>query len=239
MGQLITYSLVAFGASVVITSRNLENLKEVEKVVRETGAEALAISTDVTKEEEVDRMVAQTVDRFGKIDILVNNSGIQHRISAVDMSSEIWHKVIETNVTGAFLCSQRVGRVMIARRRGKIINLSSIRGRFGRQKDFVAYCTSKGGIDSLTRALACEWGPYNIQVNAIAPSLIEVPRKDATIGNPFADPDYTKGLLERIPLHRWGQPDDLVGSIVFLASGASNFVNGHILYVDGGYAVSA
>jgi gluconate 5-dehydrogenase len=239
LGQVITYSLVAFGARVILVSRNLENLKELEKAVREAGGEALAIATDVTKEEEVDRMVTETMDRFGKIDILVNNSGILHRIFAVDMSSEMWSKVIETNVTGAFLCSQRVGRIMIPRRQGKIINMSSIRGRFGRPKDFVAYCTSKGGIDSLTRALACEWGPYNIQVNAIAPSLIEVPRKDATIGNPLADPDYTRRLLERIPLNRWGQPEDLVGSVVFLASDASNFVNGHILYVDGGYVVSA
>jgi len=125
---------------------------------------------------------------------------------------------------------------MIPRKRGKIINISSVRGRFGRPKEFVAYCASKGGLDSLTRALACEWGKYNIQVNAIAPSLIE---GSGTSSQSLKDPTYTRKLIEKIPLGRWGQPDDLAGSVVFLASDASNFVNGHILYVDGGYAVAA
>lgn len=110
-----------------------------------------------------------------------------------------------------------------------------MRGRFGRPQDYAAYCASKGGVDSLTRALACEWGKYNIQVNAIAPSLIE----GGTSAQSLKDPVYTQKLIERIPLKRWGQPDDLAGTVVFLASNASNFVNGHILYVDGGLAVSA
>ncbi|MDI7259551.1 MAG: glucose 1-dehydrogenase [Thermodesulfobacteriota bacterium] len=239
LGKIITYSLIAFGAQVVLASRNFEKLRQLEDEVKGLGGEAFAISADITKEDEVDRVVDETMRRFGKIDILINNSALNYRILAEEISSKNWREVIETNITGAFLCSQKVARAaMIPRKGGKIINLSSIRGRFGRPKDFVAYCTSKGGLDSLTRALACEWGKYNIQVNSIAPSLVETSR-DGTMGSPVADPDYTRRLLERIPLNRWGQPEDLVGAVVFLSSDASNFINGHILYVDGGYVVSA
>lgn len=236
LGQIITSSLVAFGAQVVLASRNIEKLKQLEGEIQKLGGKAFAIGTDITQGDQVDRMVVETMKRFEKIDILVNNAGIIHRALAEEMGLENWQKVIETNVTGSFLCSQRVGKAMIPRKRGKIVNISSVRGRFGRPKDFVAYCASKGGIDSLTRALACEWGKYNIQVNAIAPSLIE---GSGTSTQSLKDPTYTQKLIEKIPLGRWGQPEDLVGSVVFLASDASNFVNGHILYVDGGYAVSA
>jgi len=238
LGKIITFSLTAFGAQVVLASRNIEKLEQLEEKVKELGGEAFAIATDITQEDQVDRMVDEAIKRFSKIDILINNSALNYRVLAEEISPENWREVMETNITGAFLCSQRVGRTMMPRKRGKIINISSIRGRFGRPKDFVAYCTSKGGLDSLTRALACEWGKYNIQVNSIAPSLVETTR-DGTMGSPLADPDYTRRFLERIPLNRWGQPEDLVGGVVFLASDASNFINGHILYVDGGYVVSA
>ena len=237
LGRIITYSLVGFGAKVVLASRNIEKLKELEGKVQGLGGETLAIDTDITREDQVDRMVSETLKRFDVIDILVNNAGVLHRFLAEEMSLKHWREVIETNVTGAFLCSQKVGRAMIPRKRGKIINISSIRGRFGRPRDYVAYCTSKGGLDSLTRALACEWGPHNIQVNAIAPSLIE--GEGTSRQTLLKDPTYTQRLLDRIPLKRLGQPGDLTGSIVFLASEASNFINGHILYVDGGYSVSA
>lgn len=238
LGRIMAFSLSAFGATVVLASRSGEELKAVESGVKRLGGEALAITTDITREDQVDRMVAETMSAFGRIDILINNSAVSHRIRAEEMGLDKWRAMMETNLTGTFLCSQRVGRVMIPRKRGKIINLSSIRGKFGRPKDFVGYCTSKGGIDSMTIALACEWGRHNIQVNAIAPALIETSR-EGTIGNPLADPDYTRRLLERIPLNRWGQPEDIVGAVVFLSSDASNFINGHILYVDGGYVVSA
>ena len=158
LGQIIASALVAFGASVVLTSRNLDNLKQLENKVKESGGEGLAIAADITQPDQVDHMVSATMERFKRIDILVNNSGIQIREPAEEMSLENWRKVMETNVTGAFLCSQRVGREMISRNRGKIINMSSIRGRLGRSKDFISYCASKGAIDSFTRALACEWG---------------------------------------------------------------------------------
>ncbi len=237
LGRIITYSLVGFGANVVLASRNIEKLKQLESKIQGFGGETLAIDADITREDQVDRMVSETLRRFGKIDILVNNAGVLHRFLAEEISLNHWREVIETNVTGAFLCSQKVGKTMIPRKCGKIINISSIRGRFGRPRDYVAYCTSKGGLDTLTRSLACEWGPHNIQVNAIAPSLIE--GEGTSKQTLLKDPTYTQRLLDRIPLKRWGQPKDLTGSIVFLASDASNFINGHILYVDGGYSVSA
>ena len=235
LGRIITLSLVAFGAHVVLASRNIEELKQLQREIQEFGGLALAVATDITQEDQVDKMVAKTLERFEKIDILINNAAILQRARAEEMSLESWQKVMETNVTGAFLCSQKVGKTMIPRKRGKIINISSVRGRFGRPEYYTSYCTSKGGLDSLTRALACEWGKYNINVNTIAPSLFEA----GTAKTSLAEPDYRKKVVERIPLKRWGEIDDLIGSVVFLASDASNFVNGHILYVDGGYSVSA
>jgi gluconate 5-dehydrogenase len=234
LGRIFTLSLVAFGAQVVLASRNTENLKQLEDEIRHMGGDALAIPTDITEETQVDRMVAETLKWSGKIDILVNNSGIEDRVSAEEMSLKSWENVMKINATGAFLCSQRVGRAMIVRKRGKIINISSIRGRFGRAKNFVSYSSSKGALDSMTRAFACEWGQHNIQVNGIAPSLIEV----GVSAPSLKDPAFVQMLISRIPLKRWGQPNDLVGSIVFLASDASSFINGQILYVDGGFSVS-
>ena len=234
LGQLITFSLVAFGARVVLASRNLDNLKQLKERIQGLGDEAIAIATDITQEDQVDHMVSEALERFGGIDILVNNSGVKNTDINSQPRLEGWHKVMETNVTGAFLCSQRVGRVMISQKKGKIISISSIRGAFGRTTpDFSAYCTSKGAVDALTRALACEWGKYNIQVNSIAPCLIETDPS-----RPFVNPAYAKRIVERIPLGRWAQPRDLIGSVIFLASDASNFVNGQTLYVDGGYSIS-
>jgi len=234
LGRIFTLSLAAFGAQVVLASRNAANLKQLEGEVRSMGGRALAIPTDITEETQVDQMVTETLKQFGKIDILVNNSGIQDRVSAEEMSVKSFETVMRTNVTGAFLCSQRVGRTMIPRKRGKIINISSIRGRFGRAKNFVSYCASKGAIDSMTRAFACEWGLHNIQVNAIAPSLIEA----GVSAHSFKDPAFVERVVDRIPLKRWGQPKDLVGAIVLLASDASDFINGQIFYVDGGFSAS-
>jgi len=233
LGRIITFSLISFGAHAVLASRNLKNIKYLEAEVQEMGGEALAIACDVTQEDQIERMVSESMQRFGKVDILVNNAGINIRVPAEEMSLQDWRKVMETDVTGAFLCSQRVGRLMIQRRKGKIINISSIRGQSGRAT-LSAYSASKGGLEALTRALACEWGKYNIQVNSIAPSTVETELSKPSL----ADPMFVKKITERIPLGRWAQPDDFIGSVVFLASDASNFVNGHILFVDGGYIIS-
>ncbi|MFX0210320.1 MAG: SDR family NAD(P)-dependent oxidoreductase, partial [Candidatus Hodarchaeota archaeon] len=141
-----------------------------------------------------------------------------------------WTKVIDTNVTGMFLCNQEVGKVMIKQRKGKIINISSVRGRYGLPRNYVAYCTSKGAVDMITRTLACEWAKFNVLVNAIAPTVIETP----LTAHILANPEFAQSMKNRIPLGRWGFPDDLIGAIVYFASDASNFITGQILYVDGG-----
>lgn len=234
LGCAISFSLAAFGAELVLASRNRENLEKLSAEIEELGGVAYSVPTDITKPDEVDRMVHLTLDRFGTIDILVNNSGTEHREAAANIELEDWNRLMETNLTGAFLCAQRVGKVMIERVRGKIINISSVRGKFGRATDFSAYCASKGGLDALTRALACEWGKYNIQVNSLAPSIIETELSRRSL----EDKGYAKRITDRIPLGRWGQTVDLIGAVVFLASDASNFVNGHTLYVDGGYSIA-
>ena len=234
LGQIIAFALAAFGAHAVLASRNIDNLEELKRKIEDLGGEALAVATDISQADQVDQMVSATIDRFEKIDILVNNSGVQIREPAEDMTLESWHKAMETNVTGTFLCSQRVGRVMIPRKRGKIINISSIRGKLGRSKDFISYCSSKGAIDAMTRALACEWGKHNIQVNAIAPSLIET----ELTRHSLADPNWLEAYMVRVPAKRWGQPMDLAGSIIYFASDASNYINGQVLYLDGGYGIA-
>jgi gluconate 5-dehydrogenase len=170
------------------------------------------------------------VNEFGQIDILINNAGTSWGALTEDMTLEQWHKVIETNLTGTFLFSQAVGKVMISQRRGKLINIASVAGMRGSPPSFsaIGYSTSKGGIIILTKDLACKWGMYNIQVNAIAPGWFPTDMSEKVI-------QRNKGnLLASIPLGRFGGANDLKGAAVFLASSASDFVTGHTLVVDGG-----
>jgi gluconate 5-dehydrogenase len=164
------------------------------------------------------------------IDILVNAAGTIIRDSAEDIPVEDWKKVMEFNAFGTFVCCQAVGRAMIKQKSGKIVNVSSVRGRYGAPAGAVAYSPSKGAVDTLTRTLACEWAKYNILVNAVAPTLIET---DLT-RQALANPEFAKTMRARIPLGRWGFPEDVIGPTVFLASKASDFVTGQIIYVDGG-----
>lgn len=230
LGRPTSLGLADFGANVVVTSRNLESLERVKKEIEQLGRESLAIPCDVTKPEDVKSMVKETMDRFGRIDILVTYAGLNIPKPAEEYPYEDWMKIIDTNLTGVFLCDQEVGKVMIKQRRGKIINVSSVRGRYGLPRNYVGYCTSKGGVDILTRTLACEWAKFNVLVNAIAPTVIETP----LTAHILANPEFAKSMKDRIPLGRWGFPDDLIGAIVYFASDASNFVTGQILYIDGG-----
>ncbi len=230
LGRPTALGLADFGANVVVTSRNLDNLEKVKREIEQLGRESLAISSDVSKHEDVIRLVKQTVDTFGRIDILVTYAGLNIPKPAEEYPYDDWKKVIDTNVTGMFLCNQEVGKVMIKQRKGKIINISSVRGRYGLPRNYVAYCTSKGAVDMITRTLACEWAKFNVLVNAIAPTVIETP----LTAHILANPEFAQSMKNRIPLGRWGFPDDLIGAIVYFASDASNFITGQILYVDGG-----
>ncbi|MEM2544403.1 MAG: glucose 1-dehydrogenase [Nitrososphaerota archaeon] len=230
LGRPTALGLADFGADIVVVGRSMDKLERVRKEVEQLGRKCLPISCDVTKPDDVKKMVKEVVDNFGKINILVNYAGINILRPAEEYPLEDWKTVMDINVTGVFLSCREVGRVMIQQRQGKIINVSSVRGAFGLPRNYVAYCTSKGAVNMLTKQLACEWARFNIQVNAIAPTVIATP----LTSHIMRDPELSKSMMSRILLGRWGIPDDLIGAIVYFASDASNFVTGQILYIDGG-----
>lgn len=230
IGKALALGLAGHGADVAVTSRTLSKLEPVAADIKALGRKSLAVASDVTDERSVQDMVGRVVKEFSRIDILVNAAGINIRSSAEDIKIEDWKKVMDFNALGTFVCCQAVGRVMIKQKSGRIINLSSVRGRYGAPSGAIAYSPSKGAVDTLTRTLACEWAKYSILVNAVAPTLIET---DLT-RQALANPEFAKTMKARIPLGRWGFPEDVVGPVVFLASKASDFVTGQIIYVDGG-----
>lgn len=230
IGHAQALGLADAGADVVVASRKLEHLEPVAKEIRAKGRKTLAVSVDVTQEQSVAAMVDSVLEKFPRIDILVNAHGLAIRKPADSFPIDEWQQVMDINTRGTFLCCQAVGRVMIKQRSGKIINLSSVRGRYGLPADYAAYCASKGAVDTLTRTLACEWAKYNVLVNAIAPTIVET----ALTRPALADPNYAKMMKSRIPLGRWAMPEDIVGATIFFASRASDFVTGQVLYIDGG-----
>jgi len=230
IGKALALGLAKHGADVVVTSRTLSKLEPVAEEIKATGKKSLAVACDVTDERSVKDMVDRVVRELSHVDILVNAAGINIRNSAEDIPPEDWKKVMDFNAFGTFVCCQAVGRVMIKQKSGKVVNVSSVRGRYGAPSGAVAYSPSKGAVDMLTRTLACEWAKYNVLVNAVAPTLIET---DLT-RQALANPEFAKTMRARIPLGRWGFPEDVVGPMVFLASKASDFVSGQIIYVDGG-----
>ncbi|MBS7647447.1 glucose 1-dehydrogenase [Candidatus Bathyarchaeota archaeon] len=230
LGRPTALGLADFGANVVVVARDLTKLEKVKSEIEKLGRKSMAISCDVTKPEEVKNMVKQVVDNFGRIDILVTYAGMNIPKPAEDYPFEDWKKVMDVNVNGVFLTCQEVGKVMIRQRRGKIINISSVRGVFGMPRNYIAYCTSKAAVIMITRQLACEWAPFNIQVNCIAPTVVATP----LTAHIMRDPELSKSMLSRIRMGRWAYPDDLIGAVVYFASDASNFVTGQVLFIDGG-----
>jgi NAD(P)-dependent dehydrogenase (short-subunit alcohol dehydrogenase family) len=230
MGYHIALVLAKYGADIVVCSRTVSELKSVGAEIEELGRRTLIQQMDVTKISEINAMVEQSVKAFGHIDILVNNAGVNIPQWAVDVTEEAWDRVIDTNLKALFFCAQAVGRVMIQQRRGKIINVSSQTGTVAIPQR-AAYCSSKGGVNQLTKLLAIEWAQYNINVNAIAPTFIETP-----FTKPMFDKEgFREYVLGNIPLGRVGKPEDITGAVIYLASEASNMVTGHVLLVDGGW----
>jgi len=230
IGRALALGIADCGADVIVASRQLEHLEEVAGEIRAKGRKALAVTVDIVQEQSVADMVKRILGEFPRIDILVNAAGLAIRKPADSFPIDEWQQVMDINARGTFLCCQAVGRVMIKQGSGKIVNLSSVRGRYGLPADYAAYCPSKGAVDTLTRTLACEWAKYNVLVNAVAPTIVET---DLT-RTALADPNYAKMMKSRIPLGRWAMPEDIVGPTVFFASSASDFVTGQVLYVDGG-----
>ncbi|MGZ3557843.1 MAG: SDR family NAD(P)-dependent oxidoreductase [Thermodesulfobacteriota bacterium] len=230
MGYHIALALAKYGADIVVCSRTGSELKRVGAEIEKLRRKALIQQVDVTKVSEIHAMVERSVKAFGHIDILVNNAGVNITQWAVDVTEEAWDRVLDTNLKALFFCAQAVGRVMIRQKKGKIINISSQTGTIAIPQR-AAYCSSKGGVNQLTKLLAIEWAQYNINVNAIAPTFIETPFTKPM----FEKEGFREYVLGNIPLGRIGKPDDVTGAVVYLASEASNLVTGHILLVDGGW----
>jgi gluconate 5-dehydrogenase len=234
LGMSIATGLAHAGAQIIINDISKEKLDNAIKEYASNGIKVFGYHFDVTDEAAVKANVEKIEKEVGPIDILVNNAGIIKRIPVVDMEVADWELVLKIDLTGPFIMSKHIGKRMIERRSGKIINMCSMMSELGRET-VSAYAAAKGGLKMLTKNLATEWAKYNIQVNGIGPGYFAT-AQTAPIrvnGHPF-----NNFIISRTPAERWGNPDDLQGTAIFLASKASDFVNGHILYVDGGILAS-
>ena len=234
IGEGISQGFASMGCNIVIAARDTGKIRETAQEIRDTfGVEVLGIPTDIQYEEQIQSMVEETLNAFSGISILVNNAGINIRKMPQEYDASEWDQVIGVNLRAAFLCSKAVHPSMKSGGGGKVINIGSMTSIFGGAK-LAPYGTSKGGIVQLTRSLAVAWAQDNIQVNAILPGWIDT---DLTRQACIDLPGLNDRVLSRTPIGRWGLPADLAGSAIFLASGASDFVTGVALPVDGGYSV--
>ena len=230
LGRQMAEGLAEMGANVVLCARKKERCEKAAEELKKLGVKTLALGCDVKDPAQIQQVVDATMSQFGRIDILINNAGTSWGAPVEEMRLEHWNKVIETNLTGTFLFSQAVGKVMVAQRRGKIINIASVAGLGGAPPEFqaIGYHASKGGVIIFTKDLACKWGVHNIQVNSIAPGWFPTNMSQVLIEK------NKETFLRSIPLRRFGNESDLKGAAVFLASDASDYVTGHVLVVDGG-----
>ncbi|RLP75677.1 glucose 1-dehydrogenase [Mycetocola tolaasinivorans] len=234
IGRSIAEGLADAGATLVLHGRDLDRLTETRaEFVERYGEERIhAVAFDITDEAAVDAGVNEIESRVGALDVLVNNAGIQHREPLVELAREDWDRVIATNLTSAFLVGRAVARHMLPRRAGKIINIASVQTDLARPT-LSAYTSAKGGIRNLTRAMTAEWAGSNIQINAIAPGYIHTDMTQKLVD----DAQFNSWILGRTPAARWGTPADLAGPAVWLASAGSDFVNGQVIFIDGGMTV--
>ncbi|HZQ05786.1 MAG TPA: glucose 1-dehydrogenase [Anaerolineae bacterium] len=231
IGRGIAVAYARCGADVVVCGRHPETLEDAQRQVQALGRKAVAIPADVGKVADIKRVVAQTLDVFGVIDILVNNAGVNRTGPTLEVTEETWEWILNTNLKGTFFFCQEVGRHMVERRKGKIINIGSIMGDWGLGFN-VPYCSSKGGMNLLTKALALEWAPFGIHVNEIGPGYIRTDQVNWSL----QDPQLGPRIHAKMPM-RVGEVEDVEGAAVFLASDASNYISGRTLYVDGAQAV--
>ena len=230
LGRQMAEGLGEMGANLVLCARKKERCVQAAEELQKLGVKTVALGCDVKNPADAQAVVDASLAAFGRIDVLINNAGTSWGAPVEEMRLEHWNKVIETNLTGTFLFCQAVSKMMIAQRRGKIINIASVAGLGGSPPEFqaIGYHASKGGVIVLTKDLACKWGMHNIQVNAIAPGWFPTNMSQVLIER------NKDAFLSRIPLNRFGNEQDLKGAAVFLASDASDFVTGHVLVVDGG-----
>ena len=234
LGQTFARALARAGADLVITSRTLDRLKPFQEEVESFGRRAVSLELDVRSEDSIRTMVADAVKAYPRLDILVNNAGCNVRKRAVDVTWDDWNLILDTNLRGAFFVAQSVAKQMIPHGRGRIINIGSLTSVTG-SAGLGPYGASRGGIRQLTMSLADDWGPHGITVNCLAPGWFKTDQNKVM----YEDPEWVAYLVDRIPVRRPGQPTDLEGPIVFLASDASEYITGQTLLVDGGISTGA
>ena len=230
IGAALTLGLAQQGASVVIAGRSTEKAAAFANQLASDGFAAHGLSFDIKEPDEISRLVDDSVQAYGRIDILVNCVGTHIEKPAEELTAEDWDQVHDTNLRGAFLLSQAAGRQMIKQERGKQIHISSVRSLLGIRRGFAAYTSSKAGMNLLVKQLASEWAQYGINVSGIAPTFI----RTELVRHYLEDENFYNALVGRIPLSRVGEPLDIVGATVFFASPASDFITGQILFIDGG-----
>jgi len=229
IGFALARGLGQAGAALVLNGRNSARLEQAAGILRGEGFQVHTRDFDVTQAGAVRAAIEDIEAGIGAIDILVNNAGMQKRMPLQDFPEEDWHELMRTNVDSVFLVGQAVARKMIPRQRGKIINICSVQSEIGRP-NIAPYMASKGAVKMLTKGMAIDWGPHGIQVNGLGPGYFKTELNEALV----TDDKFNAWLTGRTPSRRWGEVAELAGAAVFLASDASSFVNGHVLYVDGG-----
>lgn len=230
IGYALATGLAEAGAVVVLNGRGLDALERSrDQIVEATGGTVHVCEFDVTDSRQVAAAAKRVEAEVGGVEIVVNNTGVQHRSPLLDFGDDDFRRVIETNLTGAFYVGREFAREMVNRGRGKIINICSVQSELGRT-GIAPYAASKGGLKMLTRGMCADWAPFGLQVNAIAPGYFDTELTAALVN----DDEFSAWLVQRTPAGRWGRVEDLVGALLFLASPASDFVNGQIMYVDGG-----